>query len=143
MPTTPHAFILDLKTRYYRNHGVKLAAHKIFDDKEACMNVTRVYRPKDIINDLNIDLNINVSYKRAWKGKQLAFKSNQGFPIASFAQLPYNCYNLKLANDNTVTHINTDDEGRFKMFFIGFGATSSTNIQNKLTYTYSNTNCQV
>ncbi|GJW67753.1 DNA helicase [Tanacetum coccineum] len=35
MPTTPHAPILDLKTRYYHSHGVKLAAHKIFDDKEA------------------------------------------------------------------------------------------------------------
>ncbi|GJT23796.1 hypothetical protein Tco_0893733 [Tanacetum coccineum] len=84
-------------------------------------DVTRVYRPKDIINDLNIDLNIDVSYKRAWKGKQLAVESNQGCPIALFAQLPYYCYNLKLANENTVTHIETDDEGRFKMLFIGFG----------------------
>nr|GEU32190.1 transposase, MuDR, MULE transposase domain protein [Tanacetum cinerariifolium] len=148
MPTTPLAPILDLKARYYRNDGVKLAAHKIFDDKEACMyeiglkcltegyeykvvksctkrDVTRVYRPKDIINDLNIDLNINVSYKRAWKGKQLALESNQGCPIASFARLPYYCYNLKLANENTITHIDTGDEGRFKMLFIGFGTAAS------------------
>ncbi|GKE53478.1 hypothetical protein Tco_1488634, partial [Tanacetum coccineum] len=85
-------------------------------------DVTRVYRPKDIINDLNIEFNIDVSYKRAWKGKQLALKSNQGDPISSFAQLPYYCYNLKLANENTVTHIDTDHEGRFKMLFIAFGA---------------------
>ncbi|GKD12804.1 hypothetical protein Tco_1197211 [Tanacetum coccineum] len=84
-------------------------------------DVTRVYRPKDNINDLNIDLNTNVSYKRAWKGKQLSVESNQGCPIASFAQLPYYCYNLKLANENNVTHIETDDEVRFKMLFIGFG----------------------
>ncbi|GJW16907.1 hypothetical protein Tco_0024343 [Tanacetum coccineum] len=144
MPTTPHAPILDLKTRYYRNHGVMLAAHKIFDDKEACMyeiglkcltkgydykvvrscmkrDVTRVYRPKHIINDLNIDLNIDVSYKRAWKGKPLAVESNQGCHVASFVQLPYYCYNLKLANENTITHIETDDEGCFKMLFMGFG----------------------
>nr|GFC72941.1 transposase, MuDR, MULE transposase domain protein [Tanacetum cinerariifolium] len=62
------------------------------------------------------------SYKRAWKGKQLALKSNQGDPISSFAQLPYYCYNLKLANENAVTHIDTDHEGRFKMLFIAFGA---------------------
>ena len=81
-------------------------------------DVTRVYRPKDIINDINID----VSYKRAWKGKKLTLESNQGDPISSFAQLPYYCYNLKLANENTVTHIDTDHEGRFKMLFIAFGA---------------------
>nr|GEY52636.1 transposase, MuDR, MULE transposase domain protein [Tanacetum cinerariifolium] len=143
------------------NHGVKLAGHKIFDDKEACTyeiglkcinkgyeckvvrsctkrDVTRVYRPKDIINDLNID----VSYKRAWKGKQLALESNQGCPIASSAQLPYYCYNSKLVNENTITHIDTDNEGRFKILFIGAGVMSGTNIQNKLTYTYSNTKCQ-
>nr|GEV19526.1 transposase, MuDR, MULE transposase domain protein [Tanacetum cinerariifolium] len=65
---------------------------------------------------------LNVSYKRAWKGKQLALKSNQGDSISSFAQLPYYCYNLKLANENTVTHIDTDHEGHFKMLFIAFGA---------------------
>ncbi|GJZ57078.1 hypothetical protein Tco_0612572 [Tanacetum coccineum] len=87
-------------------------------------DVTRVYRIKDIINDLNLELNIDVSYKQAWKGKQLALESNQGCPIASFAQLPYYYYNLKLANKNTITHIDTDDEGRFKMLFIGFGVAS-------------------
>ncbi|GKA19807.1 phospholipase-like protein [Tanacetum coccineum] len=176
IPTTPHAPILDLKTITSSKHGVKLAKHKIFDDKEACMyeigfkcltegyeykvvrscpnryavecvylecywDVTRVYKPKDIINDLNIEYNFDVSYKRDWKAKQLALESNQGCPITSFAQLPYYCYNLKLANRNTITHIDTDNEGRFKMLFIGFGAAPGTNIQNMLTYTYSNTKC--
>nr|GEV60178.1 transposase, MuDR, MULE transposase domain protein [Tanacetum cinerariifolium] len=84
--------------------------------------VTRVYRPKDITNDLNIEFNIDVSYKIAWKGKQLALKLNQRDLISSFAQLSYSCYNLKLANENTVTRIDTDHEGRFKMLFIAFGA---------------------
>nr|GEV75264.1 transposase, MuDR, MULE transposase domain protein [Tanacetum cinerariifolium] len=86
-------------------------------------DVTRVYKPKDIVNDLNIEYNFDISYKRAWKVKQLALESNQGCPIASFVQLPYYCYNLKLSNENMVTHIDTDNEGHFKMLFIGFGAT--------------------
>ncbi|GJW48595.1 hypothetical protein Tco_0080241 [Tanacetum coccineum] len=94
-----------------------------------------VYIPRIFFNDLNIEYNFDVSYKRAWKAKQLALESNQGCLIASFAQLPYYCYNLKLANENTVTHIDTDNEGRFKMLFIGFG------VANMLTYTYSNTKC--
>nr|GEW83814.1 transposase, MuDR, MULE transposase domain protein [Tanacetum cinerariifolium] len=35
--------------------------------------------------------------------------------------LPYYCHNLELTNDGTVTHIETDDEDRFKMVFISFG----------------------
>nr|GEV27703.1 transposase, MuDR, MULE transposase domain protein [Tanacetum cinerariifolium] len=116
-----------LKTRrffMYAGHGNGLnyiprggAARRTLD-----RDVTRVYRPNDIINDLNIEFNIDVSYKRAWKGKQLALKSNQGDLISSSAQLPYYFYNLKLANENIVTHIDTNHEGRFKMLFIAFGA---------------------
>ncbi|GJZ98816.1 phospholipase-like protein [Tanacetum coccineum] len=120
LPPTSHAPILDLKSITTSHHGVKFSSKKIAD-KEA-WNVTRVYRPKDIINDLNIEFNIDVSYKRAWKGKQLALRSNQRDPISSFAQLPYYCYNLKLGNDNTVTHIDTNHERRFQMLSIAFSA---------------------
>ncbi|GJY93740.1 hypothetical protein Tco_0509522 [Tanacetum coccineum] len=54
---------------------------------------------------------------KVWTGKQLALASTQGRPIESFAQLPFYCYNLKWENEGTVT----DDEGRFKICFIGFG----------------------
>ncbi|GJZ34237.1 hypothetical protein Tco_0579673 [Tanacetum coccineum] len=149
MPTTPHAPTLKLKPRKTQNDGHEFSRLHIFDDKEDCMyaiglkcleegyeykvhksdkirDVTRVYRPKNIINNLNLELNIDVSYKRAWKAKHLALESNQGCSISSFSQLPYYCYNLKLANENTMTHIDTDDEGRFKMLFIGFGVAVST-----------------
>ncbi|GJY94823.1 hypothetical protein Tco_0511184, partial [Tanacetum coccineum] len=35
--------------------------------------------------------------------------------------LLYYCYNLKLANEGTVTHIHTDTDGRFEMLYVGFG----------------------
>ncbi|GKE12408.1 hypothetical protein Tco_1415959 [Tanacetum coccineum] len=138
IPTTPHAPILDLKTITTIKHGVKIKKDIGFkvtyiNDNHTCpktqfypnhhnatsqmlcqmiipkfRDVKRVYRPKDIINDLNIEYNFDISYKRAWKAKQLALESNQGCPIASFAQLPYYSNNLKLANENTVTHIDTD-----------------------------------
>ncbi|PWA71871.1 transposase, MuDR, MULE transposase domain protein [Artemisia annua] len=44
-----------------------------------------------------------------------------GDPEASFEQLPMICHNLKLKNPGTVTHIETDDAGRFKLVFIAFG----------------------
>ncbi|GKE40299.1 hypothetical protein Tco_1463704 [Tanacetum coccineum] len=84
-------------------------------------DVKRVYTPKDIAYDVNLECNVYISYKKAWKGKQLALASTQGCPIESFAQFPFYCYNLKRENEGTVTDIDTDDEGRFKMCFIGFG----------------------
>ncbi|GJW87172.1 transposase, MuDR, MULE transposase domain protein [Tanacetum coccineum] len=59
--------------------------------------------------------------KKAWRGKHIVLASSQGCPIESFAQLPFYCFNLKMENEGTVTDIETDDTGRFKMCFIGFG----------------------
>ncbi|GJV18898.1 hypothetical protein Tco_1367918 [Tanacetum coccineum] len=49
------------------------------------------------------------------------FDMAMGSPAESFSQLPYYCHNLKLANEGTVTHIETDDEGCFKLLYVGFG----------------------
>ncbi|PWA85098.1 transposase, MuDR, MULE transposase domain protein [Artemisia annua] len=84
-------------------------------------DTTRVYKPKDIQLDMNLALNIDVSYKKAWRGKQLALQATQGCPKASYEQLPYYFHYLKLANEGIVTHIDTDDEGRFKQCFLAFG----------------------
>ncbi|GJX14708.1 putative reverse transcriptase domain-containing protein [Tanacetum coccineum] len=54
--------------------------------------------------------------RKAWRGKHIALASSQGYPIESFAQLPF-----IIINEGTVTDIETDDKGRFKMCFIGFG----------------------
>ncbi|GJT91788.1 transmembrane 9 superfamily member 11-like protein [Tanacetum coccineum] len=40
-----------------------------------------------------------------------------GTPEESFAELPLYCHNLKLKNQGTITHIETDDEDRFEIFF--------------------------
>ncbi|GJS27505.1 transposase, MuDR, MULE transposase domain protein, partial [Tanacetum coccineum] len=82
---------------------------------------TRIYKGKDIKQDIYTDMNIDISYKQAWRAKNVALEYISGCPVASFAQLPYYCHNLELTNDGTVTHIETDDEDRFKMVFIAFG----------------------
>nr|GEW98397.1 hypothetical protein [Tanacetum cinerariifolium] len=40
-----------------------------------------------------------------------------GTPEESFAELPLYCHNLKVKNQGTITHIGTDDEDRFEIFF--------------------------
>ncbi|GJY67989.1 probable purine permease 11 [Tanacetum coccineum] len=43
-------------------------------------------------------------------------------PQESFSELPLYCHNLKLKNQGTITHIETDDEDRFEIFFLAIGA---------------------
>ncbi|GJS41509.1 zinc finger, CCHC-type containing protein [Tanacetum coccineum] len=45
-----------------------------------------------------------------------------GTPQESFSELPLYCHNLKLKNQGTITHIETDDEDRFEIFFLAIGA---------------------
>ncbi|GKA61820.1 transposase, MuDR, MULE transposase domain protein [Tanacetum coccineum] len=81
----------------------------------------RVYKPKDIQKDFNYNWKIDISYKRAWAGKMAALNMLNGSQKSSFMELPYYFHNLKLANEGTVTHIGTDDEGCFNMCFLAFG----------------------
>ncbi|GJX00886.1 transposase, MuDR, MULE transposase domain protein [Tanacetum coccineum] len=90
----------------------------IIDDDDVCYFVNEVSGQE--VKKLYIKLG-EPTIQKAWTGKQLALASTQGCPIESFAQLPFYCYNLKRENEGTVTDIDTDNEGRFKMCFIGFG----------------------
>ncbi|GJX17955.1 transposase, MuDR, MULE transposase domain protein [Tanacetum coccineum] len=39
-------------------------------------------------------------------------------PEESFSELPLYCHNLKLKNPGTITHVETDDDDRFEIFFL-------------------------
>ena len=106
----------------HRNATMKLLSQLLYEKFKDC---SRVYRVRDIQKDLRLDWKIDISYKRAWGGRNLAFEMLNGKPEDSFEQLPIYCHNLKLKNPGTVTHIETDDAGRFKMVFIAFGVAVS------------------
>ncbi|GKA53755.1 hypothetical protein Tco_0747070 [Tanacetum coccineum] len=75
---------------YHRNAIAKLLGKLILPKLK---DVTRVYRPNDSMFDMNFEWNVYVSYKRAWKAKQLALTANYGCPIESFSELPIYCHN--------------------------------------------------
>ena len=106
----------------HRNATIKLLARLIAPKLK---DSSRIYRPRDIKDDLAEQFNIDISYKKAWAGKNRALELLTGCPTESFDRLPYYFYNLEMANDGTVTHIDTDDEGHFKMCFVGFGVAVS------------------
>nr|GEX09231.1 hypothetical protein [Tanacetum cinerariifolium] len=51
-------------------------------------------------------------------------------PKESFAELPLYCHNLKVKNPGTITHIETDDEDRFEIFFLAVGAAIRTFVSH-------------
>ncbi|GKB57619.1 putative ubiquitin-protein ligase [Tanacetum coccineum] len=78
---------------------------------------SRIYRGKEIMTDMNARFKIDISYSQAWRAKCYALQLLRGTPEESFAELPLYCHNLKLKNQGTITHIETDDEDRFEIFF--------------------------
>ncbi|GKB35378.1 transposase, MuDR, MULE transposase domain protein [Tanacetum coccineum] len=84
-------------------------------------NNKRVYPGKDIQNNFRLDWKIDISYKCAWPRKNVALEMLNGFQENSFGQLPLYCHYLKLENDDTVTHIQINDDWTFDKCFISFG----------------------
>ncbi|GJX16757.1 transposase, MuDR, MULE transposase domain protein [Tanacetum coccineum] len=108
---------------HHRNATAKLLGHLL---EPKLKDNSRIYKGKEIKHDIYTDLNIDITYKQAWRSKNVALESLSGCHVVSFAQLPYYCHNLEMKNDGTVTHIETDNEDRFKMVFIAFGIVGET-----------------
>nr|GEY63712.1 hypothetical protein [Tanacetum cinerariifolium] len=83
---------------------------------------SRIYKGKEIMTDMNGRFKIDISYSQAWRAKCYALQLLRGTPEESFSELPLYCHNLKLKNQGTITHIKTDNENRFEIFFLAVGA---------------------
>ncbi|XP_022850600.1 uncharacterized protein LOC111372474 [Olea europaea var. sylvestris] len=84
-------------------------------------DVNRVYRPRDIINDTRREFGITVSYTKAYMAKNFACGLIRGKPRESYAKLPVYCHVLEMQNPGTLTFIHTNDDRRFKYFFMALG----------------------
>nr|GEX54603.1 hypothetical protein [Tanacetum cinerariifolium] len=82
---------------------------------------SRIYRGKEIMTNMKASFKIDISYSQARRDKCYAFQLLRGTPEESFAELPLYCHNLKLKNHGTITHIETDDEDIFEIFFLAVG----------------------
>ncbi|GJS55003.1 transmembrane 9 superfamily member 11-like protein [Tanacetum coccineum] len=100
---------------HHRNASPKVLGHIL---KEVMSESSRIYRGKEIMTDMNARFKIDISYSQAWRAKCYALQLLRGTPEESFAELPLYCHNLKLKNQGTITHIETDDEDRFEIFFL-------------------------
>ena len=84
-------------------------------------DMTRRFKPKDIVSDMNTNYDVNVSYKKAWGAGHYARQMMKGSPQESFTQLPTYFHYLKMHNHGTFTFIDTDSEGRFEQCYFALG----------------------
>ncbi|XP_052621428.1 uncharacterized protein LOC128127108 [Lactuca sativa] len=77
----------------------------------------RVWKPKDIIRDMNALLQINMSYSQAWHAREFSLGLMIGIPEESFSKLPVYFHNMKKHNPGTVAYIKTDSDDRFEYYF--------------------------
>ncbi|GKC32467.1 transmembrane 9 superfamily member 11-like protein [Tanacetum coccineum] len=103
----------------YRNASLKVLGHIL---KEVMSESSRIYMGKEIMTDMNARFKIDISYSQARRAKCYALQLLRGTHEESFAELPLYFHNLKLKNQGTITHIETNDEDRFEIFFLVVGS---------------------
>ena len=78
-------------------------------------------RPKEIIDDYQMEFGVTISYRKVHMAKGIALHIVRGSYEESFKILPLYCEELKMMNPGTVTNIDLSDDDRFKRFFWAFG----------------------
>ena len=76
--------------------------------------------PRTVMGFMRNEMKVQVSYWKAWKGKQCAQNLIRGTPEEGFLMLPMYCHMLKRVNPGMITHFEVDSENKFKYFFYGF-----------------------
>ena len=77
----------------------------------------RLYKPKEIINDMQREFGISCNYHKGYRARHIALEEVQGTPVESYSILPSYLYMLEQANPGTVTDLHTDSSNRFMYMF--------------------------
>ncbi|XP_073120813.1 uncharacterized protein [Henckelia pumila] len=78
--------------------------------------------PKTVMVMIHNNMNADISYYKAWKGKKLADNILKGDPTKSFTLLPCYLQMVEKMNQGSITEICVNEENRFKYMFLAFGA---------------------
>ena len=65
---------------------------------------------------------MEIQYSKAWKVREYAQNPVYGHPLDSFQMLPFYFYMLEQQNSRTVIKLKVDNENRFEICFMAFGA---------------------
>ncbi|KAL0545226.1 hypothetical protein IC582_020375 [Cucumis melo] len=82
----------------------------------------RIYKPRDIIEDMRQDYDINMSYEKAWRARENAYERVRGSLEESYNFLRRYGEALKFTNPGTIFHMKLEDDRFFKYLFMAVGA---------------------
>ncbi|XP_075507547.1 uncharacterized protein LOC142544377 [Primulina tabacum] len=78
--------------------------------------------PKAVMSMMRNSMNADISYYKAWKGKELADNMLKDNTTQSFTKLTCYLHMVEQMNRGSITDIFVDEENRFKYMFLAFGA---------------------
>jgi len=90
--------------------------------KDKYVNPKKVYTPNDIIEDIQKQHGIEVSYMKAWRAKEIAMAMIRGSPSDSYKELPKYFYMLEHTNPGTVTKLHKSEDGCFLYAYVSLYA---------------------
>ncbi|KAL0556979.1 hypothetical protein IC582_005497 [Cucumis melo] len=90
--------------------------------KSKFKGIGRLYKPRDIIEDMRQDYGINMSYEKAWCARENAYKRVRGSSEESYNILRRYGKALKLTNPGTIFRMELEDDRFFKYLFMAVGS---------------------
>jgi len=88
------------------------------------LRVQPSYSATEIRLDLKMELGVDITYYKAWHGRELALKRINGTHEEAYAKLPKYCEDLVNSNPHTTAIIERDEDCKFKQIFISYGASA-------------------
>ena len=101
----------------HRQATAKLIAEFI-EDKVRCNNDLR---PKEIINECQIEFGARITYRRVYMAKELVLCKVRGLYEESFMILPLYCNEFHRYNPGSYTTLDIRPNDQFRRFFWSFG----------------------
>ncbi|KAL5581631.1 hypothetical protein UlMin_014073 [Ulmus minor] len=91
--------------------------------KRKLINPGRVYRPRDVMDDMKRKFGVDISYSVAWRGRECAYENLRlGTPEQSYKLLPGYLHMLMATNPGSVVNLEVSDGNKFQYLFIAFAA---------------------
>uniref|UniRef100_A0A1J3IHA9 Transposase MuDR plant domain-containing protein n=1 Tax=Noccaea caerulescens TaxID=107243 RepID=A0A1J3IHA9_NOCCA len=124
--TLVHSYPVDVRSQFHRQATTSVISEIM---RARYAGPGRSPSTVGVIRAMLQEHNVNVSYWKAWRARELAMESANGSASGSYALLPAYLHLLKTSNPGTVTSIETttDSAGRkrFKFCFLAIGGSVS------------------
>jgi len=83
-----------------------------------------LYRPTDVVRDIQRELGIKITYSKAHRAKERAMAEINGTYEEGYKALPQYCKDIKETNPNSTAVLECTSESKFMRIFICYGASA-------------------